>query len=462
MFDTNTTIIILICFLIFGIGIWYYYQNQLQYQSSIRTYQSNNTLENQQNAMAPVATHVAAPVAASVNMETANIERQIHQVLAFRDPPEIAKLKELEKDFEQDPTRWDILIAVGDIYRKGAFPRFLPNEELALKCYKISSSCPDGQIAGIGQSKYVEARDDPILSGDRAGEPLPTDIGLRICATAESAIQTTPWHLFEKPTIMKQPDTVYDFVGVGADGGFGGLGGFGGDDDFWATVATAANTNVRNVDNTIPEYRFDGQNVHDHGVAKVTQFNIDKLKDNIDINRLNNSNKIANIKNKILSSTTLDSTTKEDALHVIDNLNDIKHSTFDVTEKQTLAMVLDKIDNQPDELRENLTETLAKQLASSIENGHIVCSSGKISRIMSTLDGVSNESVRPMWAVREELSGLAVKIRDDVTREFGDTPEAGRRIQEKFEKEVKDQYVNKLGMSEKIINPMIEEYKLGF
>jgi hypothetical protein len=67
-----------------------------------------------------------------------------------------------------------------------------------------------------------------------------------------------------------------------------------------------------------------------------------------------------------------------------------------------------------------------------------------------------------MWAVREELGGLAVKIRDDVTKEFGDTPEAGRRIQEKFEKEVKEQYIGKLGMSEKVINPMIEEYKLGF
>lgn len=445
MFDTNTTIIILICFLIFGIGIWYYYQNQERY-APIQTYKA---LENMPAPARP----------APVNFETANIERQIQQVLAFRDPPEIAKLKELEQEFEQDPTRWDILIAVGDIYRKGAFPRFLPNEEIALKCYKISSSCPDGKIAGIGQSKYVEARDDPILNGDKAGEPLPTDIGLRICATAESAVQTTPWHLFEKPTMMqdkmRQQDTTYDFVGLG------GLGGIGGDDDFWATVATAATTAIT-FDNTIPEYRFDGQNVHDHGVSKVTQFNINKLKDNIDINRLNNSNKIENIKNKILSSTTLDSTTKEDALHVIDKLSDTTHGSFNITEKQTLAMVLDKIEQQPGEIRENLTETLAKQLASSIENGHIVCSSGKISRIMGTLDGVSNESVRPMWAVREELGGLAVKIRDDVTREFGDTPEAGRRIQEKFEKEVKEQYIGKLGMSEKVINPMIEEYKLGF
>ena len=447
MFDTNTTVIILICFLIFGIGIWYYYQNQ-ERQAHIQTYKP---LDNASEAQA---------IPAPVNQDTANIERQIQQVLAFRDPPEIAKLKQLEQEFEQDPTRWDILIAVGDIYHKGAFPRFLPNEEIALKCYKISSSCPDGKIAGIGQSKYVEARDDPILNGDKAGEPLPTDIGLRICATAESAVQTTPWHLFEKPTMMKE--NTYDFVGVAGDG-FGGLGGFGGDDDFWATIATATTRTAETTyDNTIPEYRFDGQNVHDHGVSKVTQFNINKLKDNININSLNNANKIENIKNKILSSTTLDSTTKEDALHVIDKLSDTTHGSFNITEKQTLAMVLDKIDQQPGEIRENLTETLAKQLASSIENGHIVCSSGKISRIMGTLDGVSNESVRPMWAVREELGGLAVKIRDDVTREFGDTPEAGRRIQEKFEKEVKEQYIGKLGMSEKVINPMIEEYKLGF
>jgi hypothetical protein len=81
---------------------------------------------------------------------------------------------------------------------------------------------------------------------------------------------------------------------------------------------------------------------------------------------------------------------------------------------------------------------------------------------MGTLDGVSNEVTRPMWAVREELGSKAAKIREEMTEKYGDTPEAGRRMQEEFAKQVKEEYIQKLGMSQKIIDPLISEYSLGF
>ena len=76
----------------------------------------------------------------------------------------------------------------------------------------------------------------------------------------------------------------------------------------------------------------------------------------------------------------------------------------------------DTIQRQDDTLRENLIETLATQLATGIEHGVTVCSTGKITRMMSTFDGVYNiegvEKVKPMWALRDEIAGLAAKVRD--------------------------------------------------
>jgi hypothetical protein len=430
MSNKNTVMLLFICVILFGIGIWYYYQNINQQPDDLVM----NLIPN-----------------ANVNMnsEATQIERQIDQVQAIRNPPEIIKLDELLTEFKEDSTKWDILIAVGDIYRKGAFPRFLPNEEIALSCYKIASSCPNRDISGMGQSKYIETRDDPINLIDRAGAQLPVEYGKELCKLAEESIQSTPWHLFEKPSAKEQkkvePIALFD-----------------------TTFFEELNFQLPNMFNTtnVPQiYRHDSQNVHDHGVTKMTKYNIDALKDNIDINSLdaNANSKFEEIKDSILRDAEIDPKTKEDALHVIDNLHETKHSTFNTTEKQALVLVWDKINKEKDPVvQANLKETLAKQLATSIEHGHIVCSSGKISRIMSTLDGVSNEAIRPMWAVREELGTLAANIRDQMTKKYGDTPEAGRQMQEEFSKQVNTEYISKLGMNEKIINPLIEEYSTGF
>lgn len=421
----------LVCAILFGAAVWFFMQQE----------------------PAPLATEIMGPIAAPmipVNLpapkEVAQIERQIEQIKVQRDQPEVANLKNLLAEFEEDSSRWDILIAVGDVYRKGAFPRYLPNEELAARIFKIAAMCPDGVVAGMAQSKYIETYDDPINNIDKQGMPLPQEVGLRICELAEKSIQSTPWHLFEKPHMQKRSEPV---ALAPTNNVF--------DDLFMDLAVTQAATS-----STMPKYRVDSQNVHDHGVTKVTNFNIDSLKKEVDIRKLHRTdNEIGQIVNAIVEHPELDPKTKEEALHVIENLGDAKHSSFDVTERDALVMVWDKINKNPN-MKNNLTETLAKQLSSSIENGHIVCSSGKITRIMSTLDGVSNEVSRPMWAVREELANKASKIREQMTDKYGDTPEAGRRMKDAFASEVKNDYINKLGMSEKVINPLIAEYEMGF
>ena len=333
-------------------------------------------------------------------------------------PTELLRLQTLVNTFRDDSNQWELLLAVGDIYRKGAFPRYLPNEELAMRCFKLAAMCPDGQVAGMGQSKYIETYDDPINIIDQAGKKLPVEYGLQICQIAETAIKHTPWSMFQKPREIKKPAPTQE--------------------------PTQAHTPA------LIAFKSDAQNVHDHAITKATLHNLENLKDNT---KLEDSTQA--IKTQI-NKLDLDEKTKSDAIRVIDNLSSTKHSNFDTSEKDTLALVWKKIQTQESpQLRDNLIETLTKQLASSIEYGHVVCSSGKITRIMGTLDGTLNENaVRPMWAIRDELGNLAAKLRNEYNSE--------ERMRQEFQTQVKKEYIDKLGMSAKIIEPLIDEYILGF
>jgi hypothetical protein len=343
-------------------------------------------------------------------------EAPVAPVAPVAHPTEVLRLENILKVYSEDPTKWDLLITIGDIYRKGAFPRFLPNEELAMRCFKLAAMCPDGQVAGMGQSKYIETYDDPINIVDQAGKKLPTEYGIQICQVAETAIKSIPWSMFQKPREIKKPEAAQ----------------------------------LPQLPQLLIDYKNDSQNVHDHAITKTTLSNLENLKETT---KLENPTQL--IKSQI-DKLELDEKTKTNAIRVIDNLSSNKHSTFNTSEQDTLKMVWNKIQKQESpQLRNNLTETLVKQLASSVEYGHVVCSSGKITRIMSTLDGTLNENVaRPMWAIRNELGHLATKIRNEYNNE--------ERMRQEFQNQVKKEYVDKLGMSSKIIEPLINEYLLGF
>jgi hypothetical protein len=111
-----------------------------------------------------------------------------------------------------------------------------------------------------------------------------------------------------------------------------------------------------------------------------------------------------------------------------------------------------------------------------VETGATVCSTGKISRIVSTLEGVPDieEGVhksRTTDIVRQELASLASKTRDDKLREGGDGAEdrynsgdesiaAGMRSE--FRRRALGTYVKDLGMSPSVIEPILSVYEESF
>lgn len=393
-----------------------------------------------------------------------NIAEQIRhdeRKMAVEDPPEIKKLQDLIAEFQDNDGKWDVLITIGDIYRKGAYPRFLPNEHIAMNCYKTAAMCPDGDVAGLGQVKYIEMRSESINDDDKMGKPLPTEYGTTICELAVDKIRTIPFHLFQKPKVSKTQtetlaripqyeDTYRQFI-----------------DDYDILTDDTQN-------HLAQTYKNDSQNVHDHSVIAISKKNIAVL--NQDTDRIDVERSIDKVRDALLDNTELSDQDVSNALLVLDKLSESKHSSFNMSEKEVLAKVWDKIDKiQENDKRKNLTETLGKQLASAVENGYTVCSTGKITRMLGTFDGAEMndiENVKPLWAVKEEIASLAGKTRNDFIESLdtiqklaynrGELPELDEKMRSEFSKQAHKTYCEELNMNPKIINPIIQMYEEGF
>ena len=382
-----------------------------------------------------------------------------HQIIQTHvEPPEFIKLNDLLLEFTRDHL-WDNVIAIGDVYKNGAYPRFKSNKYMALDCYKVAAMSPDCEVAGIAQVKYIETLSENIQEIDNVGEDLPVYFGIETCNIAKEIINNTPYNSFLRPK-SKRNNLFNDTI------------------THPQPQQYAAYTREHNRRNqAVHVYKNDLQNVHDHSVTNIIKKNVDNLKksaDNITSQQDDNVHDVGdnvqeaqdvggnvqdvggNVQDVVLKSIIehpeISESVKGSAMIVLNNLNSKdKHGTFDVTETEALQLVWNKINNQTDtNKKSNMIEILAKQLDSGIENGHVVCSSGKISRIIGTLDGIDDEMVasRPIWAIRDEIATLASKIRD------------GRYVnpQNEFQQQAYKLYINDLNLDINIINPIIEEY----
>lgn len=407
---------------------------------------------------------VVRPPLALVPLPLPTVHREVARHVAAADPPEVSRLKALVSQFESQSKAWDVLIAVGDVYRKGAFPRFAPNESMSLALYKLAATCPCGDAAGMAQVKYIEAREDSIYAADKKGTALPVSFGNDLMRIAADRIAGTPWSAFEKPRMQRmvmpvpeqrarvpeQKARVPELVRIVMD------------------TVTRTETPPAVLDRT---YVHDSQNVHDHSVVAVTRKNLET----IGADKAGRADTSA-IVTAILENEDMSAAQVSDAIAVLEGLGDDTHSGFGVSEKGALAAVWTKIQGEQDDgLKANLVETLGKQLASGVENGHVVCSTGKITRLMGTFDGTGDDTLveaKPLWAVKEELGTLAAKVRDEKVEalddaqknayERGDMPELDQIMTAEFTDKATSLYCKDLGMRESIVMPIVRMYAEAF
>ena len=320
---------------------------------------------------------------------------------------------------------WTHSMYVAQTYHRGCYPDFEPNISMASSIYRaIMLKCEDPSIVSEAQGLLHQCTHSALLDADVSGDPLPTEPGLGVLTRLHA--------------MTKVPPTVY--------------------------------RTKRREPPSIPRAPrvSDPQNSHDHGVTKSLKTILEDLRRDVECN----SGAREEIE-AVLFSENLDMTDEEKAkaLAVLDSLNqDATHSTLGVTEKDALGLVWSKVASLESP---EASETLCKQLASGFERGSPVCSTGKIARIVSALDGVTPDTrITPMWAVREELGSLAAKIRTETLHGVSDMQKAaydrgdGADVEEKMRADFTQQalkiYCEDLGLEKGVVHPIVKSLAAGF
>jgi hypothetical protein len=356
----------------------------------------------------------------------------------------VAEMRRCVVDFVERGD-WEQLMRLGDIYAKGAYPSYVPDDTTALLLYSRGSRCANPDVAGLAQSKYVSTRLSPVRAEDRRGAALPVEFGRLLCETADERLR------HEGATIQRRRSTRRPRPNDPPPAA--------------APMAVAAPPPAV-VPVTVPANAVDTQNVHDHAVVSATLRNVEAIvTESADQSALDEV--VAECRRRLTGRSA------EDAAALLRQLSSARHSNYGVSEKDALSSVWKTIQGVCDEgVRDNLTETLTTQLAACVEGGLVVCSTGRIARIMGTLEGVPEvarvEKAVPMSVVNQELGALASAVRtehlarmsaDDVQQyETVGVETISAEMKKDFGTRAHQTYVEELKLSASVISPLIGAY----
>lgn len=176
---------------------------------------------------------------------------------------------------------------------------------------------------------------------------------------------------------------------------------------------TRDNENITRTTNV----KSDSQNVHNLSIPNSVHRALDS------IIALNSSNSLPTFQDAFesfqqdLHNNELDNDTKTLAIQVVRSFSATPHSKFQLSEQEVFIHVYSRVTNS--ENKNSLVTLLTQNLASAVEYDAVVCSTGKITRMVSTFDVVDDEipDLKPDWVLKEEISAIAAKTRNDVLDE---------------------------------------------
>lgn len=412
-----------------------------------------------------------------------------------------------------EPFSWSGMLALADIYARGVYPFFAPDEACAEGLYRECSRSPDPEIAGLAQQKFIDLRlgnGAVIGNEDRAdgSRPVPRSVadaakraaqaevdaiarreggsGSAAAAATETPVsgwyQRRPRWTARSPVVRVPTRATYASALASASASaprptrpatatflrtlF--------------TTTTAGNANAHgqvftpNDHDAPPQqdaHRVDSQNVHDHTVARTVKRNLENVRGLLKPDdRIGGREAVEQATDFLLTSDVWNGDQKADALDVLDSLNDSANTSAGMSQLDAMSAVWSAIHRITcDRKRQNVRETLIDQIRSAKENGNVVCSTGRIARIAGALEGIDEpdigadvETAKPMWAVRQEIANLAYKVRSDFEKKAGadaeaaDAPDSAAAAA--FRRMARSRYVDELKFSEAVMAPLINEF----
>jgi hypothetical protein len=379
----------------------------------------------------------------------------------LNNPEEIKILKELINEFNHNDNKWINLIKVGNIYAKGVYPIFLPNKYKGLECFRLAMLCPDKQIAKLGHIKYIENKYNNINDIDKLGKKIPTIYADIICDLAHNKILT-----INKNNIN---DDLVEIIINNNNNQNNNQN----QNNIINNNQTENIINNNNENNNIENIN-DLQNVHDHSVNRIIGSNIKKLQELYNITDISDDEIYNKIYNNILEDNLLNVEQRANSIDVLNSFTNINHSYFNITEFESLKYIYKYIESKSN--KNDLNHILNIELCNSIENGYIVCSTGKIGRVISIIDGIDNtfNLIKPYHIIREEILNLSKSIRDNIlnnateeeknnyNNDIDNTNILYNKMVTDLETHIDKIYIKELNINEEILKNIIEECKYGF
>lgn len=176
--------------------------------------------------------------------------------------------------------------------------------------------------------------------------------------------------------------------------------------------------NTNNITNENIIIHNDSQNVHNHSVQNISKTIIESLVQNTNSFDDNSILFLRDLKKYEHSGIEVSK-----LMMVLNSMTDNIHSKYNKSEKDIFNLTFERIfnkDNQDE--KDNLFVMFAQNISSAVEYGVVVCSTGKITRMLSTFDVLDETlpDLKPDWIIREEIGNLASKIRTEILNECSD------------------------------------------
>lgn len=193
-------------------------------------------------------------------------------------------------------------------------------------------------------------------------------------------------------------------------------------------------------------YKPDANSVHDSAVVNSVKKSVDNLKKTT-VN--SNDPAINKIRDYILTGgdpKELTDNTRQKALKSLDIIlkTNSNISSLGMRETEVLNMVFNRINQSTDkELRENLKETLVKELADSVRPPATVCAVGRVSRLVDTLNVMDpNVQIKDSSTIRREMLNKASSIQQRLYNNL--TPETKKDVDSLKENPQVSEYENRV------------------
>lgn len=300
-------------------------------------------------------------------------------------------------------TRTQAVLEVAEVYANGLHPFYLPNKIVARQIYDIvlASSVFDEDAKVACRERLLHTFDhvDPDTENVDPGieyKSLPTKIVFVLKQKFLPKRHQTP--------ASAPPSSPPPAVGVS-------------DYDIMHRAEP-----LRTLERVPEQQIFSKQNVHSSTLQNIAKRNLDTY----ELESGGMQTTFDESKREYIRVLKREADADSEAiLRVLDTLSDNVHSKYDRSEQDVFRAVWSRIHQAEDqELKNNMIKSLSQSLASAVEHDHVVCSTGKITRILGSLDAIDpgTQTMRPEWAIEREIADAAAAIRQSYMERI--SPEA--------------------------------------